>query len=71
MGTRNIVSLEIVEFGGKNVIRDITFENESALTPNTASDNVHGSIHTIEEEADQEPQYGNVVNIQSHVDEII
>ena len=54
MGTRNIVSLEDVEFGGKNVIRDITFE-ESALTPNTASDNVQGSIPTIEEEADQEP----------------
>ena len=50
-GTRNIVFLEDVEFEGKNVLRNITFEEESVQTPTTASDNDQVSITIIEEEA--------------------
>ena len=51
-GTRNLVLLEDVEFGRKNLISDITFEEVFVSTPTTASNNVQVSITITEEEED-------------------
>ena len=51
---------EDVEFGGRNKVRDIVFEEESTSIPTVAFDNVQVSIPVIDQEANLDPQPNNV-----------
>ena len=46
---------EDVEFGGRNKVRDIVFEEESVSIPTIAFDNVQVSIPVIDQEANPDP----------------
>ena len=48
--------LEDVEFGGRNKVRDIVFEEESVTIPTTVFDSVQTSISVIVREAYMESQ---------------
>ncbi|KAK0578882.1 hypothetical protein LWI29_017665 [Acer saccharum] len=58
MGTATF--FEDVEFGGRNKVRDIVFEDESVSIPTIAFDNVQVSIPVIDQEANPDPQPDNV-----------
>ena len=51
---------EDVEFGGRNKVRDIVFEEESTSIPTIAFDNVQVPIPVIDQEANLDPQPNNV-----------
>ena len=53
--TENAISFEDVEFGGRNKVRDIVFEEESITIPTTAFDSVQSSIPVFVREVDMEP----------------
>ena len=61
---------EDVEFGGRNKVRDIVFEEESVSIPTIAFDNVQVSIPVNDQEANPDPQQENV-NQTPIQDEII
>jgi len=50
------IFFEDVEFGGRNKVRDIIFEEESVSIPTAAFNSVQASIHIIVREADMESQ---------------
>jgi len=56
----NAIFFEDVEFGGRNKVRDIVFEDESVMIPTTAFDNVQALIPVIVRETDMEPHQDNV-----------
>ena len=60
-----------VEFGGRNKVRDIVFEEESVTIPATVFDNVQASIPEIVREADMEPHQDNVEQLLTQVEVII
>lgn len=51
---------EDVEFGGRNKVRNIVFEEESISIPIIAFDNVQDSLPIINQEANSDPQLDNV-----------
>ncbi|KAH6785841.1 hypothetical protein C2S51_038296 [Perilla frutescens var. frutescens] len=69
--TGNAVFFEDVEFGGRNKVRDITFEEVSVSTPTTTSDDFQASIPVISREVDLEPQQDNIENLPTQDNTII
>ncbi|KAK0579195.1 hypothetical protein LWI29_022610 [Acer saccharum] len=51
---------EDVEFGGRNKVRNIVFEEESISIPTIAFDNVQFSIPVIDQKVNPDPQLDNV-----------
>jgi len=45
--TKNAIFFEDVEFGGRNKVRDILYEEELVSIPTTVSDSVQASIHAL------------------------
>ena len=62
---------EDAEFGGRNKVRDIVFEEESVSIPTTAFDSVQASIPVIIREADMESQQDNVEQLPTEAEVIV
>ena len=60
MGTATF--FEDVEFGGRNKVRDIVFEDESVSIPAIAFDNVQVSIPVIDQEANPDLNQTMLIN---------
>ena len=58
--SKKILKNVCVEFGGRNKVRDIVFEEESTSIPTIACDNVQVPIPVIDQEANLDPQPNNV-----------
>ena len=58
MGT--VTFFEDVEFGGRNKVKDIVFEEESVSIPTIAFDNVQVSISVNDKKANPDPQSDNI-----------
>jgi len=62
---------EDVEFGRRNIVRDIVFEEKSVSIPTTAFDNVQASIPIIIRETDMESQQDNVEQLPTQAEVIV
>ncbi|GMI86492.1 hypothetical protein HRI_002318500 [Hibiscus trionum] len=71
--TRTATFFEDVEFGGRNKVRDITFEEElsSNSIPTITFDNIQVPIPVINQEVNLEPQQDNVEQLPPIQDEVI
>jgi len=69
--TGYVTFFEDVEFGGRNKVRDIVFEEESVIILTTAFDNVHASIPVIDQEADMQSQQDNVEQLPTQAEVIV
>ena len=69
--TENVTFFEDIEFGRRNKVRDIVFEEESVLIPTTAFDSVQTSMPVIVWEADMESQQDNIEQLPVQAEEII
>jgi len=68
---KNKTFFEDIEFGGRNKIRDIIFEEESVLVPTTAYDSVQTSIPINVQEADIESHQDIVKQLPTQVEIIV
>ncbi|KAL3613382.1 hypothetical protein CASFOL_042795 [Castilleja foliolosa] len=69
--TGNAVFFEDVEFGGRDKVRDIAFEEESVMIPTTISDSVQVPLPDTIGEMDLEPHEDNVEQLPNQVEAIV
>jgi len=65
------IFFEDVEFGGRNKVRDIVFEEKLVSIPTTAFDSVQASIPVTVREADMESQQDNIEQLSTQTEVIV